>query len=111
MHVIGKAVMLVAGMDLKAECGADQLCANLEAGIEGAVHTMCAEFDAADSGWGMLMVDAANAFNAQNRKAALWNARHLWPAAARFLYNTYKGWAPLILADSDVPLYTAWRAR
>ncbi len=34
--------MNVAGADLKAECGADQLFANLEAGIEGAVHTICA---------------------------------------------------------------------
>ena len=105
-RIIGKAVMVVAGVDLKVECGADQLCASLEAGIEGAVHAMCTEFDKADCGWGVLMVDAANAFNALNRKAALWHARHLWPAAARYLYNTYKGWAPLILANSVEPLYS-----
>ena len=98
--------MFVACADLKAQCGADQLCANLEAGIEGAVHAICTEFDAADSGWGSLLVDAANAFNAFNRNSALWHARHLWPAAARFLYNTYKGWAPLILANSDEPMYS-----
>ena len=92
-RVCGKAVMDEAGKDLEIECGTDQLCAKLEAGIEGAVHTMSAEFDAAESGWGVLMVDAANAFNALNRKAALRHTRHLWPAAARYLYNTYKGWA------------------
>ena len=51
-------------------------------------------------------MDAANAFNAMNRKAALWHARHLWPQAARYLYNTYKGWAPLIVAGDKKPLYS-----
>ena len=112
-RVIGKTVMAETGSGLQAECGSDQLCANLEGGIEGAVHAMNELFrefseseEHAEGGWGVLLVDAANAFNAMNRKAALWHARHLWPQAARFLYNTYKGWAALVMAGSREHLYS-----
>jgi hypothetical protein len=101
-RIIGKTVMSIAGADAKVICGADQLCAGLEAGIEAAVHAMNDLFsEHAGSGWGVLLVDAANAFNALNRKAALWQARFLWPRAARFLFNTYKGWAFLVLQGAD----------
>ena len=32
-----------------------------------------------DSGWGVLLVDAANAFNSLNHAAMLLHARVLWP--------------------------------
>ncbi len=84
-------MMAITGEGLQLQCGSDQLCANLEGGIEGAVHAMNELFDEkAGTGWEVLLVDAANAFDAMNRKAALWHARHLWPEAARFLYNTYR---------------------
>ena len=51
-------------------------------------------------------VDACNAFNALNRKAALWHARHLWPRGCRFLFNTYKGWASLVLVGSPSLLFS-----
>ncbi len=73
---------------------ADQLCAGLEAGIEAFVLAMNNLFSGnAGSGWGVLLVDAANAFNALNQNAALWQARFLLPRAARSLFNTCKGWA------------------
>ncbi len=99
--------MLITGADAKAECGADQLCAGVEAGIEAAIHAMNDLFnDNVGSGWGVLLVDAANAFSALNRKAALWQVRFLWPRAARFLFNTYKGWAILVVQGTDEFLYS-----
>ncbi len=78
-RIIGKTVMSIAGGDAKVICGADQVCAGLEAGIEAAVHAMNDLFsEHAGLGWGVLLVDAANAFNALNRKVALWQARFLW---------------------------------
>ncbi len=54
----------------------------------------------------MLMVDASNAFNSINRISVLWNARILWPRCSRFLFNTYRGWAPLIMKGSSTILYS-----
>ena len=58
------------------------------------------------NGWGLLLVDAKNAFNMVNRVAALWNARVLWPRCSRFLFNTYRGFARLVLRGSDECLFS-----
>ncbi len=97
-RVLGKAMALVTGGDVEDVCGADQLCSGLKAGIEGAIHGMREMFmDLAGDGAGLLLVDAKNAFNSVNRMAALWNARVLWPRAARFVFNTYQGYSYLVL--------------
>ena len=54
-------------------------------------------------GWGVLLVDAANASNSSNRIAVLWNIRVLWP---RYLFNTYRGWAALVVKGSESLLYS-----
>ena len=41
-----------------------------------------------------------------NRVAALWNARVLWPRCSRFLFNTYRGFARLVLRGSDECLFS-----
>ena len=57
-------------------------------------------------GWGFLLVDAANAFNLVSQVTALWNATILWPRCSRFLFNTYRGFAVLLLQNSEECLYS-----
>ena len=51
-------------------------------------------------------MDASNAFNSLNRVALLWNMRVLWPRCSRFVFNTYQGWATLVLRNSTEDLYS-----
>ena len=55
--------------------------------------------DYCNLGWGLLFVDATNAFNSVNRVAALWNARVLWSRCSRCLIKTYCGYVSLLLQD------------
>lgn len=58
--------------------------------IEGAIHAMVSLFQQrcqSESRWGMLLVDAENAFNSINHQLALWQTRIYWPHCAQFLYN------------------------
>ena len=57
-------------------------------------------------GASILLIDASNAFNCINRYAALWNSRILWPSCSLFMFNTYRGWAPLTIMDSSELLYS-----
>ena len=106
-RIFGKAVSLVTKYDIEDVCGISQLCAGVRSGIEGAVHAINDSFNNhSEDGWGVLMVDASNAFNSINRLAILWNARTLWPRCSRFLFNTYRGWAPLIMKGTSTILYS-----
>ena len=80
-----------------------QLCGGVRAGIEGAIHATCDRFEEYNGdGWGVLLVDATNAFNVISCNAALWNSRILWPRCSRFLFNTYRGWVTLVIRVSRV---------
>ena len=106
-RLMGKCVAEATKIDLENVCGTDQLACGVKAGIEGAVHAMSSVFDdKAPEGWGMLLMDASNAFNSINRVSALWNARVLWPRASRFLFNSYRGYSPLIVAGTTETLYS-----
>ena len=54
---------------------------------------------------GVLMMNAANAFNSLNHAAILLHTRVLWPRCARFL-NTYHGWSMLIVKGASECLYS-----
>ena len=95
-------------VDVKLACGSDQLCGGVRSGIEGAIHAMTSLFlqHGATSGWGVLLVDASNAFNTLNHVALLWNVRILLPHYSRFVFNTYQGWATLVVRSSNEHLYS-----
>ncbi|CEM10194.1 unnamed protein product, partial [Vitrella brassicaformis CCMP3155] len=105
MRIMGKAIAKAVGVDAEIVCGADQLCAGLKGGVEGAIHTVSGEFDSGGVECAIL-VDATNVFNTMNRPAALWNVRILWPRCSRFLFNTYRGHAALYMRDQSAPLWS-----
>ena len=105
-RIIGKTVCLVTRCDLEYVCGTSQLC-GVKSGIDAAVYTILDLVNEhSDDGWGVLLIDASNAFNNINRRAALWNSRVLWPNCSLFLFNCYRGWAPLVITDSAEILYS-----
>ena len=68
---------------------------------EGAIYAVKELFDLnCDAGWGLLLINAKNAFNSLNQIAALC-ARVLRPRCSRFLFNTYHGYAALFLQGSS----------
>ena len=106
-RLMGKVMMLCTGVDVQDECGADQLCSGLRGGIEGAIHAVSEVFESrSGDGYGVLMVDARNAFNSLNRSVGLWNARVYWPRCSRFLFNTYRGFSSLWIKGGEDPLYS-----
>lgn len=88
-RIIGKAILQVVGDDVREATGARQLCAGQPAGVEAAVHAI-RELFAQKESQGVLLVDAANAFNNINRQVALHNIRQLCPSIATVLTNTYR---------------------
>jgi hypothetical protein len=64
-----KATLLASGSEAKELCGIDQLCAELEGGIEGGIHAIDELWKqlAMEEEWGFLLVDASNAFNELNQ--------------------------------------------
>ena len=64
-----KVILIVVA---KEATRADQLFSEIEAGIEGGIHHMRLLWDEhdkeEDDTWGVLLIDARNAFNEGNRK-------------------------------------------
>jgi hypothetical protein len=87
-RIIAKAILKVVGDDVKLAAGTIQTCAGHEAGCEAAIHAMM-EIESMDQTEAMLLVDATNAFNTLNRKAALHNIWVICPTISTILNNTY----------------------
>ena len=69
--IICRSIVMVTRTDIADLCGVNQLCSGVKGGIEGAFHAMKELFEAnRASGWGLLLVDANNAFNSFNWVAA-----------------------------------------
>ena len=98
-RIIGKVVVGNIREDIINAAGPLQTCAGLKSGIEASIHAMRKIFQE-DQTEGILLVDAENAFNNLNRKAALHNIKELCPPFFRYLSNTYKIPAKMIVNDS-----------
>ncbi len=102
-RAFAKCLLKVAGPEAKEACGTDQLCAGLESGIEGGIHTVQLMWDThhMEEDWGFLLIDARNAFNEMNRTLMLWVVRHEWPSGARFTFNCYRHWSTLLIRRNN----------
>ena len=87
-RIIAKAILKAIGEDVKLAAGPLQTCAGHEAGCEAAIYAM-KEVEQMDETEAMLLVDATNALNMLNRKAALHNISIICPAISTVLENTY----------------------
>ena len=102
-RLLGKAVADLTGDDLAYAFGSEQLAGGVSCGIEGSIHGLRELFEKKSSnGFGLLLLDAKNAFNSINKSSALLNARTLWSRASTFLYNSYQESSKLVLSNTDV---------
>ena len=93
-RLCAKIMIEITGDTVQTECLAEQICSRVKAGIEGSIHSFRDMFnELSQDGWGLLLMDAANAFNSMSRSAAIWNWRVLWSRSSRFIFNSYKGHA------------------
>ena len=79
---------------MQEAAGPLQVSTGLKGGEEAAIHSMKRIFDE-DTTDGIILVDAANAFNCLNRMVALHNVQYICPAFATVLINTYRNPARL----------------
>ena len=99
-RLIGKVVVGHMREDIIEAAGPLQTCAGLKAGIEASIHAMKSIFED-NSTEGLLLVDADNAFNRLNRRAALHNVKQICPNFYKYLFNTYQQPAKLIVNDTN----------
>ena len=71
------------------DAGPLQVATGLQEGAEAAIHSMKLIFEQ-NSTDGVILIDASNAFNSLNRKAALHNIRIICPEFSTVLINTYR---------------------
>ena len=70
-RLVCKIFLSITGNKATRACGTDQLSCGLEAGIEGSirhVRSLWEENSDSEDPWGVLLIDARNAFNEGNRK-------------------------------------------
>ena len=99
-RIVGKVVVNNIKEDIIKAAGPLQTCAGLKSGIEASIHAMRQVFEKEETE-AILLVDAENAFNNLNRKAALHNIKELCPPFHRYLNNTYGLPAKMIINDQE----------
>ena len=77
-----------------------QTCAGLAGGVEASIHALRRMYNDKHTE-GILLIDASNAFNALNRKAALHNIRYTCPEFSNYLINLYREDSDLFIANSS----------
>ena len=102
-RIMGKAVTWACKNEIKEAAGPLQTCAGFKAGAEAAIHAMHSFFDQEGTD-AVLLIDAENAFNSMNRKTALVNVQVGCPFIAKYLINTYRKAATLILSSGEIIL-------
>ena len=104
-RIISKAVIRIFRDDIKSVTSPLQLCAGTISGCEAAIHAIRDLYNN-ETTEAILLVDATNAFNTLNRRAALLNIRTLCPPIARFLENTYQSPIKMFIRGSGEILFT-----
>ena len=99
-RLVGKLVVGHIREDIIEAAGPLQTCAGLKAGIEASIHAMRNVYEE-ESTEAILLVDAENAFNNLNRRAALHNIKELCPTFHRYLANTYQLPAKMIINNKN----------
>ena len=82
--------------DVLESSGCVQIFAGLKGGAEAAIHAVRKLFEDNDND-AVLLIDASNAFNSLNRKAALHNIGSLCPVMHIFACNLYRPHARLFV--------------
>ena len=100
--IISKSILSVIRPEIRAVVGSSQMCIGQKCGNEAAVHALSAIYEE-ESMDGVLLVDAFNAFNCLNRKAALANVNNLCPALGTVLKNTYRSEPKLFIDGECIP--------
>ena len=99
-RIIGKAVMTVVKTEIVTSTAPIQVCAGLSGGVEAAIHAARRIFKDKKTE-AIILVDAENAFNSLNRKAALNNVQVVCPEVSTYIVNTYRSPAHLYVTNSD----------
>ena len=84
-----KCISWVLCKDIQQAAGLLQAATGLQGGAEATIHSMKLIFEQ-ESTDGVILVDASNAFNSLNRKAALHNIRIVCPKISTVFINTYR---------------------
>jgi hypothetical protein len=104
-RIASSATMTLLKPELVAATAPLQTCAGLSGGIEASIHAMRRIYEDEETE-AILLVDAANAFNALNRKAALHNVQYTCPELSTFVKNLYSNEAELFIPNSSEVIYS-----
>ena len=99
-RIVGKAIAKLVKRDVAKSTAPLQSCGGVRGGAEAAVHALRRIWEDGDTE-AVLLVDASNAFNRLNRKAALQNTSIICPELSTYLNNTYDEPSRLLIANTE----------